>query len=479
MLFNSFIFLCFFVVFFFLFWGVFQKKLIYQNTLLVVASFVFYGWWDFRFLFLLVASALIDFFVGIKLQLIDDQRSRKILLFISIISNLGILGFFKYFNFFAQSLSDLLSTIGFSASSPMLNIVLPVGISFYTFQSMSYSIDIYRKRLLPTKSVIDYLAFISFFPQLVAGPIERGINLLPQMQKPKIFNREKAIEGFQQATWGFFKKIIIADTCAIFANDIFANYTEHNGLTLALGAFFFAFQIYGDFSGYSDIAIGIAKMLGIELMTNFHYPYFSRNIAEFWRKWHISLSTWFRDYLYFPLGGSRVSKAIAIRNIFIIFLVSGLWHGANWTFIIWGAIHATLYLPLFIFNRNKKYTSELDGNVNFNSLLNIINVLVTFILVTIAWIYFRSPDFFSANEYIYRMFSESWSIAYFTATNRKFLIVVMAISFILQMLLIEYFCIRRERLFPKMGVLSNALLIIQIVLMGSYKNPFDFIYFQF
>ena len=348
MLFNSFTFVIFLPTVFLLYWFVFNKNLKLQNFFLLIVSYIFYGWWDWRFLSLIFISSMVDYIVGLSIYKTDDSSKRKRLLLISMFVNLGFLGFFKYYNFFADSLIDLFSNFSISLHPRTLNIILPVGISFYTFQTMSYTLDIYRKKMEPTNDIIAFFAFVSFFPQLVAGPIERAKNLLPQFMKKRKFDYETATDGLRQILWGLLKKIIIADSCAHVVDYIFANYQFYNGSVLLMGVIFFAFQIYGDFSGYSDIAIGSAKLFGFDLMRNFAYPYFSRNIAEFWRRWHISLSTWFRDYVYIPLGGSYVNKWKRIRNIIITFTVSGFWHGANWTFIFWGFLNGIYYIPIII-----------------------------------------------------------------------------------------------------------------------------------
>jgi D-alanyl-lipoteichoic acid acyltransferase DltB (MBOAT superfamily) len=339
MLFNSIEFAIFLPVVFILYWFACRKTIRLQNALLVVASYFFYGWWDWRFLILILASSLLDFLVGLGLDRAQNSRRRKWLLAASLGLNLGLLGLFKYYNFFADSLADAFTLFGRPLDPARLNIVLPVGISFYTFQTLSYSIDVYRRNMEPSRNLLAFLAYVSFFPQLVAGPIERASNLLPQFLVPRQFDCDRAIDGLRQCLWGLFKKMVVADTCAHYANDIFGHSDAYSGSTLFLGALFFAFQIYGDFSGYSDIAIGTARLFGFRLMRNFNYPYFSRDIAEFWRRWHISLSTWFRDYVYIPLGGSRGSRGQNLRNTFIIFLASGFWHGANWTFVVWGLWH--------------------------------------------------------------------------------------------------------------------------------------------
>ena len=359
MLFNSLEFFIFLPIVFILYWYIINKNLNLQNSLLLIASYVFYGWWDYRFLSLIALSTIVDYIVGLSIHNADTKANKKYWLILSMLFNLGLLGFFKYYNFFIDSWVDLISSFGYSIENTWtLKVILPVGISFYTFQTMSYSIDIYREKLAPTKNFIAFAAFVSFFPQLVAGPIERASNLLPQILKKRKFDKDLAIKGIEQIVWGMFKKVVIADSIAPIVNDIFNNYDSFSGGTLITGAIFFAVQIYCDFSGYSDIAIGTAKLFGFNLMTNFNFPYFSRSIAEFWRKWHISLSTWFRDYLYIPLGGSKVGKVKGVRNVFAIFLVSGFWHGANWTFIAWGGIHALLFIPSFIIGTNRKHLEK-------------------------------------------------------------------------------------------------------------------------
>jgi D-alanyl-lipoteichoic acid acyltransferase DltB (MBOAT superfamily) len=347
-----------------LYWFCTAKNLKLQNTLIVVSSYVFYGWWDWRFLGLIFISTLEDYLVALKIHNTSDERKRKIWLLVSIIVNIGILGFFKYCNFFIDNFVAAFSLLGTKPNITSLNIILPIGISFYTFQTMSYTIDVYKRKLEPTKDFISFAAFVSFFPLLVAGPIERATHLLPQFYRKRIFDYANAVNGMRQILWGLFKKMVVADNCATYVNIIFKNYDNYSGSTLVLAAIFFAFQIYCDFSGYSDIAIGTARLFGFNATRNFNFPYFSRDIAEFWRRWHISLTTWFRDYVYIPLGGSRVSKAKIVRNTFVIFLVSGFWHGANWTFIAWGALHAVLFLPLILLHKNRKYTDTVaDGKL--------------------------------------------------------------------------------------------------------------------
>ena len=404
MLFNSLDFAIFLPIVFLLYWFVAQKNLKLQNALIVVASYVFYGWWDWRFLSLIIFSTVVDYLIGQRLRTEDKQSKRKVLLWTSIIVNLGFLGFFKYYNFFLENFVDAFSLFGMQINANSLNIILPVGISFYTFQTLSYTIDVYRKKLEPTKDFIAFSAFVCFFPQLVAGPIERATNLLPQFYKKRTFEYHKAVDGMRQILWGLFKKVVIADNCAEFANQIFNNSADMNGSTLMLGAIFFTFQIYGDFSGYSDIAIGTSRLFGFDLKQNFATPYFSRDIAEFWRRWHISLSTWFRDYLYIPLGGSRGGTWMKVRNTFAIFLVSGFWHGANWTFIIWGALNAIYFLPLLLTNNNRKNLGVVAEGKLLPSIRELFAMLTTFTLTVFAWIFFRAENIGHAFSYIKEIF---------------------------------------------------------------------------
>ena len=407
MFFNSLDFAIFLPIVFLLYWFVAQKNLKLQNALIVVASYVFYGWWDWIFLSLILFSTIVDYAVGQKLRTEEKEFKRKVFLWISIIVNLGFLGFFKYYNFFLENFVSAFSLFGMEIKSNTLNIILPVGISFYTFQTLSYTIDVYRKKLEPTKDFIAFSAFVCFFPQLVAGPIERATNLLPQFYRKRTFEYSKAVDGMRQILWGLFKKVVIADNCAEFANQIFNNSADMNGSTLVLGAIFFTFQIYGDFSGYSDIAIGTSRLFGFNLKQNFATPYFSRDIAEFWRRWHISLSTWFRDYLYIPLGGSRGGTWMKVRNTFAIFLVSGFWHGANWTFIIWGALNALYFLPLLLLKRNRVNTDVVAEDRSIPSLREILLMSNTFFLTVFAWIFFRAENISHAFSFIGTIFSKS------------------------------------------------------------------------
>lgn len=392
---------------FILYWFVVNKTIKAQNLLLVVASYVFYGWWDWRFLGLIVLSSSVDYVLALMIGRNNNQITRKQLLWTSIAVNLGLLGVFKYFNFFADSFGSAFSLLGQQVSPSSLNIILPVGISFYTFQTLSYTIDVYKRKLEPTSDIIAFFAYVSFFPQLVAGPIERATNLLPQFSRRREFDYDQAVNGAKQILWGIFKKVVIADNCARFVNIIFADYSNLRGSTLLLGAFLFAFQIYGDFSGYSDIAIGTARLFNFNLMRNFAYPYFSRDIAEFWRRWHISLSTWFRDYLYIPLGGSRGGNWGKVRNTLIIFVVSGFWHGANWTFIVWGLLNALYFIPLLVLDRNRTNLYIAAKGRYLPSVGDILRIGSTFTLVTLTWVFFRAETVTQAIGYISGIFSTS------------------------------------------------------------------------
>lgn len=486
MLFNSLDFAIFLPIVFILYWFVTHKSLKLQNSLIVLASYVFYGWWDWRFLSLILFSTIVDYSVGLALKKQEKPTKRKLLLGASILVNLGFLGFFKYYNFFLDNFISAFSLFGKEIQANSLNIVLPVGISFYTFQTLSYTIDVYRKKLEPTRDFVGFAAFVSFFPQLVAGPIERATNLLPQFHKKRIFLYHKAVDGLRQILWGLFKKVVIADNCADFANLIFNNSTEYPGSVLFLGAVFFAFQIYGDFSGYSDIAIGTARLFGFNLMRNFAFPYFSRDIAEFWRRWHISLSTWFRDYLYIPLGGSRGGTLSKIRNTFIIFIVSGFWHGANWTFIVWGALNAMYFLPLLLTKNNRNHLEIVARGKWLPTLKEAFNITLTFALTTLAWIFFRAENISHAMGYLGGIFSSTLLSmprgSHFLGTN---LHPVTMFTLILLFMLIEW--IGRQHQFAIAGLGLNwkrplryafyYSLIIAIFLFSGKEQ--DFIYFQF
>lgn len=407
MLFNSISYLVFLPIVFILYWFVFSNKVKTQNLLLLLSSYFFYSCWDWRFLFLLIFSTVLDYYTGIKIQQNSSTNRRKYWFWLSVCTNLGFLGIFKYYNFFIENFIQLFSELGIQIHATTINIILPVGISFYTFHGLSYVIDIYKNRIKAENNFIDYAVFVSFFPLLVAGPIERATHLLPQIKIKRIFEYKYANEGLRQILWGLFKKVVIADQCAQYADIVFTNSNIYSGSTLLLGAFFFTIQIYGDFSGYSDIAIGTAKLFGIDLLKNFSYPYFSRDIAEFWRRWHISLSSWFKDYLYIPLGGSKGGTYVKVRNTFIIFLVSGFWHGANWTFIIWGLLNALYIMPSIIFNTNRNNLEIVAKGRLFPTIKEFISICITFMLALFAWIFFRSDNLHVACDFIKNIFDYS------------------------------------------------------------------------
>ncbi len=477
MLFNSLDFSIFLPLVFIFYWFLFNENLKLQNFFLLVVSYIFYSWWDWRFLTLIFISSVVDYFIGLKLK--DSKGlNRRYYLYLSLFINLGLLGFFKYYNFFISSFIDAFTFFGIPFETNTLKIILPVGISFYTFQTLSYTIDVYKNKLKPTDNIIQFMAFVSFFPQLVAGPIERAINLLPQFAEKRKFNYLKAVDGLKQILWGLFKKIIIADNCAEYVNLIFDNSADYNGGTLLLGAILFAFQIYGDFSGYSDIAIGTARLFGFNLMQNFAVPYFSRDIGEFWRRWHISLSTWFRDYLYIPLGGSRGSLLKKTRNIFVIFIVSGFWHGAAWTFIIWGFLHALYFLPLLLFNTNRDNLGTVAEGKILPSIKDLYNMSTTFILVALALVVFRADNIEHAYAYLSKVFSLS-------VINYPELLPIKTILFLIGFIIIEWLGRKEEYGIEKVfNVFAKPIrwgiyyIFIFIIFYFSGQNQ-DFIYFQF
>ena len=405
MLFNSFEFLVFLPIVFMLYWFVFRGRR-WQNLLVVTASYVFYGWWDWRFLLLIALTSLCVYGSGLLLEHYEGRRRRQqIVCVVNIVFNLGILGVFKYYNFFVENLDALFGMMGYHLDWVTMIVILPVGISFYTFQALSYTIDVYQKRLPATHDIIEFLAYISFFPQLVAGPIERATNLLPQFQRRRQFDYAKAVDGMRQMLWGFLKKLVIADNCATVVNEYWNHYQDLPGVSLFLMGVLFTFQIYCDFSGYSDIAIGCARLFGFNLMRNFNFPYFSRSIPEFWRRWHISLTTWFRDYIYFPLGGSRCDKWKIIRNVYIVWGISGLWHGANWTFICWGLFHATLLAIYNIFGINTKYKQVVAYGKYLPNIKETLQIALTFFLTVIGWIIFRAESMTQAVDFLTAMVS--------------------------------------------------------------------------
>lgn len=482
MLFNSVEFIVFFVVVFILYWFVLQKNLKLQNMLLLAGSYFFYGWWDWRFLFLIILSSSVDYYLGSRIYNADKEKTRKRLLYFSLGVNLGFLGFFKYFNFFIDSLVHVLSQLNIDADIYVLNIILPVGISFYTFQTLSYTLDIYKKKMRPTNDILSFFTFVAFFPQLVAGPIERAKHLLPQFSKSRKFDYDIARRGGQLILLGFFKKIVIADSLAILVDAVYNNPDNYTGFPMIVATVFFAFQIYCDFSGYSDIAIGLANILGFDLMTNFRTPYFSKSLTEFWRRWHISLSTWFRDYVYIPLGGSRVKSYRVNINIFITFLLSGLWHGANWTFIIWGGIHGLfLIIEKYVLKATKK-------NYLLKSWLSII---YTFIIVCFAWIFFRSNNVADAFYIINHLFSDMSSWSNFTEMSLKFRGMGLTLSDLTSTLIFLFILISMETImiFSKLKMYLEKqniirwsvyiFLLISIITKAAENEAGNFIYFQF
>ncbi|SHG30758.1 D-alanyl-lipoteichoic acid acyltransferase DltB, MBOAT superfamily [Flavobacterium fluvii] len=478
MLFNSFSFLLFLPIVFALYWWVNKKSLGLQNVLLLMASYFFYACWDWRFLFLLVFSTALDYFTGIKMAEAKNLNHKKKWFWLSIIVNLGFLGIFKYYNFFADSFAEALSVMGIHSNFWTLKVILPVGISFYTFHGLSYVIDIYKGRIEPERNIITYSLFVGYFPLLVAGPIERATHLLPQIKKRRFFDYNIAMDGVHQIIWGLFKKVVIADNCALYANDIFDHYESMNSLSLLLGAVYFSFQIYGDFSGYSDIALGTSKLFGIDLLRNFNYPYFSRDIAEFWRRWHISLSSWFRDYLYIPLGGSRGGTWMKVRNTFIVFLVSGFWHGANWTFIVWGSLHAVFFLPLLITQNNRNNLDTVAKGKNLPTIKEFLSMLLTFSLTTFAWIFFRAKTVAEACSYIKMMFSFDFrGVIQYLDFERYSVELLLLLG-----LFVVFEWKSREKEHPiagKFAVLKALAILMAILIFGAYSNPSDFIYFQF
>lgn len=478
MLFNSLSFLVFLPITFMIYWFGLGKSIKGQNFFILLASYLFYGWWDWRFLSLIFFSTAIDYLVGIKIAGAAEKKIAKRWLGVSLITNLGLLGIFKYYDFFVDSFGQLLTSLGLEAHPATLNIILPVGISFYTFQTLSYSIDIYRGQLKPTGDFLAFAAFVSFFPQLVAGPIERAGKLLPQFFQARQFDFSKGRDGLRQILWGMFKKVVIADSCAPFVNEIFGAHASFSWPVLILGAVLFAFQIYGDFSGYSDIAIGTARLFGFDLMRNFAYPYFSRDVAEFWRRWHISLSTWFRDYVYIPLGGSQGNLNSNIRNVVLVFSISGLWHGANWTFLFWGAFNGLLFLPLLVLGQNRK-------NLDFAPSLNagdLLKILLTFTWITLGWIFFRAANISEAFGYIFEIVSFQAGQASFLIEGRLPEITVLSILIGL-MLLTEWVQRFEQHGLSNLGFGTfwrwSSYLALTFLILYHFQPRQDFIYFQF
>ncbi len=480
MLFNSIEFAIFLPIVFLLYWFVFNKNLKLQNLFVLVASYVFYGWWDWRFLFLIAFTSLLSYVSGLLIDRYrETPKKARGVSAVNIVINLLILGVFKYYDFFAASFAD--AFLGGRSDGFLLHLILPVGISFYTFKAVSYGIDVYRQKLEPMRDAVVYFAYVAFFPQLLAGPIDRATNLLPQFARPRTFDYETGADGMRQILWGLFKKMVIADNCAVYVDQVFASYQTQSGSTLLLAAIFYTFQIYGDFSGYSDMAIGTGKLFGIQSMKNFNVPYFSRDIAEFWRRWHISLTSWFRDYVYIPLGGSRCSKAKIIRNTFVIFLVSGLWHGANWTFIAWGAYHALLFLPLILLGKNRKYRDTVAEGRLLPSFKEAEQMLVTFLLITFGWILFRSDTIGQAWDYMTHIFNISLFTKPMLLTRAYYIPICISI---IALVLAEWF--QRDKSFaldlslisqPRIRYIVYILLILSVFWYGGQAETF--LYFQF
>lgn len=445
-----------------------------QNHLLLAGSYVFYGWWNWKFLGLLLLSTAIDFFIAKALDSTSEQKKRKKLLALSVITSLTILGFFKYFNFFSESFIDLINIFGFKADAITLKIILPVGISFYTFQTMSYVIDVYRKKLKASRSFFDFALFVSLFPQLVAGPIERATNLLPQIQKPRIINAGQIYASLFLIIWGYFKKVVIADNVSLIANNIFNNYTNFHGIDLFLGVLAFAVQIYCDFSAYSDIARGISKLMGFELMINFKLPYFALNPKDFWNRWHISLSTWLKDYLYIPLGGNRKGEKNTYANLFLTMVIGGLWHGAAWNFVLWGGFHGIILILYRYLEKGREYLDP--WNKNNNHLVVALKLVLMFSLTLFGWMIFRAT---SVSEIVYFIKNIGFS---FSGTSLHSLQVIVFFSLpLLVIQIVQY--IKKDLLFiTKLSMLRvvaiYTIMLMWIIIFGV-KDSVEFIYFQF
>ncbi len=482
MLFNSFEFLLFLPIVFLLYWFVFRERR-WQNLLVVTASYVFYGWWDWRFLLLIALTSLCSYGSGVLLEHYEEQRRKQqVISAANIVLNLGILGVFKYYNFFVENLDALFGMMGYHLDWVTMNVILPVGISFYTFQALSYTIDVYQKKLPATHDIVEFFAYISFFPQLVAGPIERATNLLPQFQQKRQFDYAKAVDGMRQMLWGFLKKLVVADNCAIVVNEYWNQYQDLPGVTLFMLGVLFTFQIYCDFSGYSDIAIGCARLFGFNLMRNFNFPYFSRSIPEFWRRWHISLTTWFRDYIYFPLGGSRCDKWKIIRNVYIVWGISGLWHGANWTFVCWGLFHATLLAIYNILGINTKYKQVIAYGRLLPNIKETMQIALTFFLAVIGWIIFRAESMTQAIGYLTAMVSNKFYDAS-TMHGKLYAIYGLIIFFIEwgqrnKQHALQFSENKFINILPIRWILYFFLLLIIFFLQNDSSKQ-QFIYFQF
>ena len=476
MLFNSLTYAMFLPIVFAIYW-LLRKNFKWQNYFLLLASYVFYAWWDWRFLGLLFGMSLLSWLCGyliIRSRYTSHHVNAKCCMITSIVINVGILALFKYYNFFIGSFADL---FGLQNSIHSLKIVLPLGISFFTFQAIAYVLDVYKRKIEPT-NLVDCLLYIGFFPKLLAGPIERPTNLIPQIQKPRVFEYDLAVDGCRQMLWGLFKKVVIADNAALYVNQVYGDYANQSGSTLLLAAILYTIQIYGDFSGYSDMAIGTAKLFGFRFRDNFLFPYFSRNMNEFWRRWHISLNTWFVDYVYIPLGGSRNGKWHTIRNIMIVFLLSGLWHGADWSFVAWGAYHGLLLVLLILLNRNTKYEHVVAYDKVIPTFKEFGQMLLVFTLATFGWMMFRADNMSQFIDYTRRMCSSDlFSIPKLTG----YYILFANIAF---MFVMEWFMRRNTHGLDFKHHTSHiihytlyTLVFILILLFGGHTENFIYMYF--
>ncbi len=481
MLFNSTTFFVFLIIIFVVFWKTFKYSQRLGNFILLTGSYIFYGWWDWRFLILIIISSAADFFIGGKIHETNDKQGRKLLLLTSLLLNLGMLFFFKYFNFFIDSFKVLFSPFTETGQWSTLNIILPVGISFYTFQTLSYTIDIYKGKITPTKSVLTFFTFVAFFPQLVAGPIERASNLIPQFETKREFSFSQGTSGLKLILWGLFKKMVIADQLAVIVNSVYSSPENFNTWGILFATFLFGFQIYCDFSGYSDIAIGTARLFGIELMTNFQTPYFSTSFREFWHRWHISLSTWFRDYLYIPLGGNRGKTQKWVRNIIVTFTISGLWHGASFTFLIWGFLHGFFLIAEHFITPVFKINTKLK---------NIAGFVITFLIVNLTWLFFRAENWNHLTLLLNNIFSPKskdcdsfialiTDSSHFTAPGRMLLFIFPVFIFIEIILGKKEFTelLSHSPKFLRWGFYYAV--IFAILFFGVLNSAPQFIYFQF
>jgi alginate O-acetyltransferase complex protein AlgI len=457
-----------------------------QSLLILIASYVFYGWWDYRFCALIFISSIIDFSVGLALGRKFERRTRRVLLAISLVANLGMLGFFKYFDFFRENLAQLGSAVGWQMDGVTLDIILPVGISFYTFQTMSYTIDVYRGHLKPTSAFVDYMAYVSFFPQLVAGPIERATSLLPQFLSDRSFDLSEARDGLRRILWGVAKKLILADNLAVIVELVYGNPGAYSEAKLVFATVCFAFQIYCDFSAYSDIAIGTAQLFGIKLMRNFAYPYFSQSVAEFWRRWHISLSTWFRDYVFIPLGGSRGKRRTMIVSMLITFVISGLWHGASWNFVIWGAVNGLLIVPSALQKNPRRLTVKdvPGGESYFPSVWVALKIGLTFGFICLGWVFFRAETLQDAWSMVVRMLSFwSWTGGGETlnaGVSSKIMSMLLAVFVAVEwMQRREVHALCRLERWPMWTRWLLYTLILWLAIAVQPVRVGDFIYFQF